>query len=57
LQLTGGDARKLLTALEILSMKMPSIIINNASVQSAIQRNIALYDKEAISIMILFPLL
>jgi len=46
LQLTGGDARKLLTALEILSNENADpIIINNASVQSAIQRNIAFYDK------------
>jgi putative ATPase len=46
LQLTGGDARKLLTALEILSNENADpIIVNNSSVQSAIQRNIALYDK------------
>jgi putative ATPase len=46
LQLTGGDARKLLSALEIISSQ-PSdeIVINNAVVQEAIQRNIALYDK------------
>jgi len=46
LQLTGGDARKLLTALEILANENTDpIIINNETVQSAIQRNIALYDK------------
>ena len=46
LQLTGGDARKLLTALEILSNEQTDpIVINNETVQSAIQRNIALYDK------------
>jgi putative ATPase len=46
LQLTSGDARKLLTALEILTNEHADpIVINNASVQAAIQRNIALYDK------------
>ena len=44
--LTGGDARKLLTALEIITNEdADPVIINNASVQAAIQRNIALYDK------------
>jgi putative ATPase len=46
LQLTGGDARKLLSAIEIISNQpVKDIIINNAVVQEAIQRNIALYDK------------
>ncbi|MGB4847490.1 MAG: replication-associated recombination protein A, partial [Saprospiraceae bacterium] len=46
LQLTGGDARKLLSALEIItSQPGKDIVINNAIVQDAIQRNIALYDK------------
>lgn len=46
LQLTGGDARKLLSALEIItSQPGKDVIINNAIVQEAIQRNIALYDK------------
>lgn len=46
LQLTGGDARKLLTAIEIISNENADpIIINNETVQSAIQRNIAFYDK------------
>ncbi len=46
LKLTGGDARKLLTALEILANEHTDpILINNHTVQSAIQRNIALYDK------------
>ncbi|HZV69453.1 MAG TPA: replication-associated recombination protein A [Saprospiraceae bacterium] len=46
LQLTGGDARKLLSALEIItSQPEKDIVVNNAIVQEAIQRNIALYDK------------
>ncbi len=46
LQLTGGDARKLLSALEIItSQPGADVVINNAIVQEAIQRNIALYDK------------
>jgi putative ATPase len=46
LQLTGGDARKLLTALEIITNEDEDpILINNERVQAAIQRNIALYDK------------
>lgn len=44
--LTGGDARKLLTALEIITNDdAEPIIINNETVQDAIQRNIAFYDK------------
>ncbi len=47
LQLTGGDARKLLSALEIIATESDyEIVINNAIVQEAIQRNIALYDKD-----------
>lgn len=46
LQLTGGDARKLLSAIEIISNQPgKDILINNVIVQEAIQRNIALYDK------------
>ncbi|MEP6793512.1 MAG: replication-associated recombination protein A [Saprospiraceae bacterium] len=46
LQLTGGDARKLLSAIEIItSQPGKDVIINNGIVQEAIQRNIALYDK------------
>ena len=46
LQLTGGDARKLLSAIEIIAgQEEHEIIINNAVVQDAIQRNIAMYDK------------
>jgi putative ATPase len=44
--LTGGDARKLLTALEIITNEESDpIVINNETVKAAIQRNIAIYDK------------
>lgn len=46
LQLTGGDARKLLSALEIMAgQEDDPVIINDENVQSTIQQNIALYDK------------
>ncbi len=46
LQLTGGDARKLLSALEIVtSQDNDPVIINDQNVQEAIQQNIAFYDK------------
>lgn len=46
LQLTGGDARKLLSALELVSSQQDNpVIIDNETVISAIQRNIAVYDK------------
>ncbi len=46
LQLTGGDARKLLSALDLLStLEGDTIVINDVHVQSVIQQNIALYDK------------
>ena len=46
LQLTGGDARKLLSALEIVtSQNEGPVIINDKNVQEAIQQNIAFYDK------------
>ncbi len=46
LQLTGGDARKLLSALELISSQEGDIvIIDDDIVMNAIQRNIALYDK------------
>lgn len=46
LKLTGGDARKLLSALELLTnVEEDHITINDESVQLAIQQNIAFYDK------------
>lgn len=46
LQLTGGDARKLLSALELISSQEGgTVIIDDATVMDAIQRNIARYDK------------
>lgn len=46
LRLTGGDARKLLSALELVtSQDEQPIIINDTTVQEAIQQNIAFYDK------------
>ncbi len=46
IKLTGGDARKLLSALELLtSVEEKDIIINDQNVQAAIQQNIAMYDK------------
>ncbi|MDZ4748447.1 MAG: replication-associated recombination protein A [Saprospiraceae bacterium] len=46
LQLTGGDARKLLSALELVtSQEEEPIVINDAHVMAAIQQNIAFYDK------------
>src|SRR5688572_20249207 len=46
LQLTGGDARKLLSALELIaSQEGDKVIIDDEIVMNAIQRNIALYDK------------
>ena len=46
LQLTGGDARKLLSALDLISgQEEKTVLIDNDVVTNAIQRNIALYDK------------
>lgn len=46
LMLTGGDARKLLTALELLTNSdQTPLTINDAYVQTSLQRNIAFYDK------------
>lgn len=46
LQLTGGDARKLLSALELISsQENDKVFIDDEIVMNAIQRNIALYDK------------
>lgn len=46
IQLTGGDARKLLSALELISSQGgDKVIIDDETVVSAIQQNIALYDK------------
>ncbi|MGL4346556.1 MAG: replication-associated recombination protein A [Chitinophagaceae bacterium] len=46
LALSGGDARKLLNIVDILSsLETGQIIINNQQVKRAVQKNIALYDK------------
>ena len=46
LQMTGGDARKLLSAIELISSQEGNkVIIDDETVMNAIQRNIALYDK------------
>ena len=46
LMLTGGDARKLLSVLELITSQDDSpIVINDENVTSAIQQNIAFYDK------------
>lgn len=43
---TGGDARKLLTALELITgLDEKRVVINDEFVTSAIQQNIAFYDK------------
>jgi putative ATPase len=46
-RISGGDARKLLNALEIVvnSSVEDTIIIDNEKVMSVIQKNLALYDK------------
>jgi putative ATPase len=49
LRISGGDARKLYNALELIvnaeSNKSKEIIINNENVQKVIQKNLAIYDK------------
>jgi putative ATPase len=47
LQISGGDARKLLNGLEIVvnSSKQTTVEITNELVKQALQENIALYDK------------
>lgn len=46
IQLTGGDARKLLSALELISSQQgDKVVIVDEVVINAIQQNIALYDK------------
>ena len=47
LQLSGGDARRLLNLLELVAMSMPSGIttITNEIVTDTVQRKMALYDK------------
>lgn len=47
LRLSGGDARKLLNALELAvqSMKDKKVVVTNDMVLSVIQQNLALYDK------------
>jgi len=46
LRISGGDARKLLTALELVCSQHPDpLVITNERVRQAIQENLALYDK------------
>ena len=46
IQLAGGDARKLLSALELISSQQgKKVLIDDETVIDAIQQNIALYDK------------
>jgi putative ATPase len=49
LRVSGGDARKLLNALELVTGafgdKEKSVVINNERVQQVIQKNLAIYDK------------
>ena len=49
LRISGGDARKLYNALELVvnaeSNQSKEIIINNENVQKVIQKNLAIYDK------------
>lgn len=48
LRISGGDARKLLNALELtinLKLDEDEIIINNRTVLNIVQQNLALYDK------------
>ena len=46
LRISGGDARKLLTALDLVcSQHADPLVITNDLVQQAIQENLALYDK------------
>ncbi|MCH2233829.1 MAG: replication-associated recombination protein A [Crocinitomicaceae bacterium] len=48
LRVSGGDARKLLNALELLVNQSPenNIVITDEMVQSIIQENLAMYDKD-----------
>jgi len=49
LRISGGDARKLLNAIELISLALHregnEIVINNQNTLSIIQQNLALYDK------------
>jgi putative ATPase len=49
LRISGGDARKLLNAIELVSLalhgKEGEIVINNTNTLSIIQQNLAMYDK------------
>jgi putative ATPase len=49
MRISGGDARKLLNALEIVALSLlsgtPEIEIDNANTLNIIQQNLALYDK------------
>lgn len=50
MRISGGDARKLLNAIELivttLMIKSPNIVIDNTVVKEIIQRNLAVYDKK-----------
>ena len=48
LQLSGGDARRLLNLLELIVLSLPdgAKTITNAAVQDIVQRKMALYDKD-----------
>ncbi|MBR5028573.1 MAG: replication-associated recombination protein A [Bacteroidales bacterium] len=47
-RLSGGDARKLLNAIELLlnSTAEPTVVIDNDRVLNVIQKNLAIYDKK-----------
>lgn len=46
LQVSGGDARKLLNALEIVASSFPNeVVINNDNCQKILKKNLASYDK------------
>jgi putative ATPase len=63
LRVSGGDARKLYNALELVIASLTEkdesseIIVTNEKVLSSIQKNLALYDKGGRLIRILFRLL
>ncbi len=48
MRISGGDARKLLNALELVVNrdKEPDVVIDNAKVVSVIQQNMAFYDRQ-----------
>ena len=49
IRISGGDARKLLNAFELavtsLAQKAPTIVITNKDVETVIQQNLVMYDK------------